>query len=44
MGIVDSRAGVTIMGKELFKTVATVNKLKKKDFKRPNQVPKGYDK
>ena len=36
-GIVDSGADITIMGKELFKTVATVNQLEKRDLKKPDR-------
>ena len=36
-GIIDSGADITIMGKELFKTIASVRKLKKKDFKKPDK-------
>ena len=42
-GIVDTGADITIMGKKLFKTVATVNKLKKSQFKKPDRVPRAYD-
>lgn len=31
------------MGKELFKKVATTNKLKKRDFHKPDKVPRTYD-
>ena len=40
-GLVDSGAEITIMGGELFKKVATVNRLKK-DFKKPDKVCKTY--
>ena len=42
-GIMDSGADITIMGKDLFKTIATLHCLKKKDFKPPDKVPKTYD-
>ena len=42
-GIVDSGADITIMGKELFKTVASVCRLNKRDFKCPDKIPKTYD-
>ena len=42
-GIVDSGADITIIGKELFKMIASVCKLKKKDFKKPDKIPKTYD-
>ena len=41
-GLVDSGAEITIMGGELFKKVATVNRLKRKDFKKPDKIPKTY--
>ena len=42
-GIVDSGADITIMGKELFKVIASACKLKKKGFKKPDKIPKTYD-
>ena len=42
-GIVDTAADITIMGGEAFKQVAAAAKLKKKDFKPPDQVPHNYD-
>ena len=42
-GVVDSQADITIMGGDLFKPVATVAKLRKKDFKPPDKVPRNYD-
>ena len=39
-GIVDSSADITIMGKERFKVIASACKLKKKDFKKPDKIPK----
>lgn len=42
-GIIDSGADITIMGGELFKKVAAAAKLKKKDFKAPDKVPRTYD-
>ena len=41
--MVDSGADITIMGGDLFKRVATVAKLRKKDFKPPDKVPRNYD-
>ena len=41
-GLIDSGAEITIMGKELFKKVASINRLKKKDFKPPDKVPRTY--
>ena len=43
LGIVDSGADVTIMDGVAFKQVASVAKLRKRDFKKPNEVPKNYD-
>ena len=42
-GVVDSGADITIIGKELFKQVASVCKLKRRDFKKPDRIPKTYD-
>ena len=42
-GIVDSGADITIIGAELFKKVAAVVKLRKKDFKKSDKSPHGYD-
>ena len=42
-GIVDSGGDITIMGGELFKTVATTCKLKKRDFKPADKVPRTYN-
>lgn len=42
-GIVDSGADITIMGSSAFKQVASVAKLKKRDFKNPDKVPRNYD-
>ena len=41
--MVDSGADITIMGGEMFKWVAVVAKLKKKDFKPPDKTPRNYD-
>ena len=41
-GLIDSGAEITIMGGELFKKVVTVNGLKKKNFKKPDKIPKTY--
>ena len=41
--IVDSGAEITIMGAELFKKVASVCRLRKKDFKKPDRIPRTYD-
>ena len=41
--MVDSGADNTIMGGTMFKHVAAVAKLRKKDFKPPDKVPRNYD-
>ena len=38
-GIVDSGADITIIGAELFKKVAAVAKVRKKDFKKSDKSP-----
>ena len=43
IGIVDSRADITIMGGPAFKQVASVTKLRKRDFKQPDKIPRNYD-
>ena len=42
-GIVDSGSDVTIIGGELFKRVASIAKLQKRDFKQCDKVPHNYD-
>jgi len=42
-GIVDSNSDITIIGKEMFKKVASVAKLWKKDFKPPDNQPRTYN-
>ena len=42
-GIVDSGADISIMGGKLFKQVAAVARLHKRDFQRPDKTPRGYD-
>ena len=42
-GIVDTGADITIMGGTMFRKVAAVAKLRKKDFKNPDKQPKTYD-
>ena len=42
-GVVDSGVDITIMGGDLFKRVATVAKLRKKDFRPSDKVPRNYD-
>ena len=43
VGIVDTAADITIMGGSLFKKVASVARLRKRDFKSADKVPHGYD-
>ena len=42
-GVVDSTADLTIIGGDAFKQVAAAAKLKKRDFKSPDQLPHNYD-
>ena len=42
IGIVDSGADITIMGGTAFKQVASVAKLRKRDFKQPDKIPRNY--
>ena len=42
-GIVDSGADITIIGKDLLQTIAAVSKLRKRDCKNPDRVPRTYD-
>ena len=42
-GIVDTAADITIMGGKLFALVASAARLKKKDFRKPDKVPRNYD-
>ena len=42
-GIVDSGADITIVGGDMFKRVAAVAKLRKRDFKPPDKTPRNYD-
>lgn len=42
-GVLDSGADITIMGGALFRKVATVARLKKRDLKRPDKTPRNYD-
>jgi len=43
VGIVDTAADITIMGDSLFKKVASVARLRKKDFKSADKIHHGYD-
>ena len=42
-GFIDSGADITTIGGSLFKKVATVARLKKKNFKKADRVPRTYD-
>ena len=42
-GLIDSGADITIIGGTLFKKVAAVAKLRKRDFKQADKVPRTYD-
>ena len=42
-GLIDSGADITILGGSLFKRIATIARLKKKNFKKADKVPKTYD-
>ena len=42
-GILDTGADITIMGPDLFKKVASLRRLKKRNFHQPDKVPKTYD-
>ena len=43
VGVIDSGSDITIMGGELFARVALAARLRKKDFKKPDRIPKTYD-
>ena len=42
-GVVDTAADITIMGRKLFALVAASPRLKKKDFRKPDKVPRSHD-
>ena len=42
-GVVDTAADITIIGGRLFKRIATIARLKKKDLKPPDKKPRTYD-
>ena len=42
-GVVDTGADITLIGEEAFKRIATVAKLRRQDFKRPDKTPRTYD-
>ena len=43
VGVIDSGSDITIMGGELFARVALTARLKKRDFKKPDRIPRTYD-
>ena len=43
LGVIDTGSDITIMGGELFKKVAAVARLRKRDFKAADKSPRGYD-
>ena len=42
-GVIDTGADITILGGNMFKRVATIAKLKKRDFHPANKTPRNYD-
>jgi hypothetical protein len=42
-GVIDTGADITILGENLFKKVATIAKLKKRDFHPADKTPRNYD-
>ena len=42
-GIVDTAADITIMGGKLFALVAATARLRKRNFRKPDKVPRNYD-
>ena len=42
-GVIDTGADITIMGKELFAMVAAAARLRKRDFRKADTVPRTYD-
>ena len=42
-GIVDTAADITIMGGKLFALVASTARLKTRNFRKPDNVPRNYD-
>lgn len=43
VGLVDTGADITIMGRKVFQKVAAVARLRKKNFKKPDKTPYGYN-
>ena len=42
-GVIDTGADITIIGGGLFKKIATAARLRKKDFEKPDRIPRTYD-
>ena len=42
-GVIDTGAEITIMGRELFRKVASANRLRKSEFKPPDKTPRTYN-
>ena len=42
-GLIDTGADITIIGGKLFERVATVARLRKRHFKKPDKIPRTYD-
>ena len=42
-GIIDTAADITIMGGKLFALVAATARLRKKNFRKPDKIPRNYD-
>ena len=42
-GVVDTAADITIMGGKLFALVASVARLRKRNFRKPDKIPRNYD-
>ena len=42
-GLIDTGADITIIGGKLFEKVATVARLRKRYFKKPDKIPRTYD-
>ena len=42
-GVIDSGSDITIMGGELFRHIATVARLRKNQFHKPDKTPRMYD-
>ncbi len=42
-GVIDTGADINIIGADLFRQVATVNRLRKRELKNPDKIPHTYD-